>query len=141
MHLRAMQDVDLEPIAALSLELGYPISIERLAENLGALAASPDHLLRVAIEGGRVAGWIDAALNRTLFEPAWVEVEGLVVAAASRGRGLGAALLREVEAWARELGVAEVRLGCRVTRPDAHGFYERIGYRISKTQHRFVRAL
>ncbi len=141
MQLRAIEPGDLEQVAALSAELGYPIAPDLLAANLATLAASSDHLARAAVVEGRVAGWIHAGLNRAVFERAWVEIEGLVVSAACRGRGVGAALLRAAEGWARAQGVREVRLGCRVSRAEAHRFYERMGYRISKTQHRFARTL
>ncbi len=141
MIVRRMEPGDLGEVRALSEELGYPIAGEVLAANLAAVAALADHLACVALEDGRVSGWIHAARNVVLHEPAWVEVEALVVSEARRSAGIGAALLRTAEAWAREQQVGEVRLGCRVTRPAAHRFYERMGYHVSKTQHRFLRAL
>ncbi|MFF4649024.1 GNAT family N-acetyltransferase [Streptomyces sp. NPDC001380] len=49
----------------------------------------------------------------------------LAVLPAARGTGLGAALVREVEQAARELGAREVELHAQVS---AIGFYERLGY-------------
>ncbi len=141
MAVRRMEPADVAEVCALSEQLGYPIAAELLRENLAALSSLPDHLACVAVADGRVLGWIHAARNLVLFEPAWVEVEGLVVSEERRGLGIGAALLRAAEEWGRQRGLGQVRLGCRVTRSSAHRFYERMGYRVSKTQHRFVRAV
>jgi GNAT superfamily N-acetyltransferase len=139
--VRGVEPADLPEVQALSAHLGYLVTPQLLRDNLAALSARADHLLLAAVAGGRVCGWICAARVLTLFEPAWVEVEGLVVAEDQRGQGAGAALLRAVEAWAEGQRVGEVQLGCRITRTGAHRFYERMGYRVSKTQHRFVRKL
>ncbi|MFI6155631.1 GNAT family N-acetyltransferase [Kitasatospora sp. NPDC051170] len=91
--------------------------------------ATSVHLLALAEDG--------AALGtaRLIFgEQAWKETGGvagrvllgrLAVVGAARGTGLGARLVRAIEAEARERGAAEVELHAQVR---ALGFYERLGY-------------
>ncbi|MBQ6453569.1 MAG: GNAT family N-acetyltransferase [Coriobacteriales bacterium] len=49
----------------------------------------------------------------------------VVVLPEYRGSGLGARVVREAEAWIRELGYAQVLIDSRV---EVVGFYERLGY-------------
>ena len=57
---------------------------------------------------------------------AWIE--DVVVDAATRGRGIGEALVREALALARREGVARVMLTSNATRRAAHRLYERMGF-------------
>ena len=50
----------------------------------------------------------------------------VAVRAAHRNKGLGAIVVRELEAKARELGAEEIKLSAQV---QAMGFYERLGYK------------
>jgi len=54
----------------------------------------------------------------------------LAVLPAYRGRGIAGALIANVEAHARELGLPRVRLGVRVALPHLRTRYERLGYRV-----------
>ena len=56
-------------------------------------------------------------------------VETLVVAPEAEGRGVGAALMRHAETWARARGFAEVSLDVFAGNDRARAFYERLGYR------------
>jgi ribosomal protein S18 acetylase RimI-like enzyme len=55
-------------------------------------------------------------------------VSDLVVVPASRGRGIGAALLARAEAHARAQGVASIGLGVMARNVEARRLYERLGY-------------
>jgi predicted N-acetyltransferase YhbS len=54
----------------------------------------------------------------------------LSVLPAWRGRGIARALIEHVEARARDLGLARVRLGVRIALPHNRAYYERMGYRL-----------
>lgn len=58
-------------------------------------------------------------------------IEGVRVAAACRGRGIGEALFRHAIAQARAAGCGLVQLTTDKTRPDALRFYERLGFAAS----------
>lgn len=55
-------------------------------------------------------------------------VEGLRVHSAARGSGLGAALMEWAHEQARARGAALFQLRSDKRRPEAHRFYERLGY-------------
>ena len=96
-------------------------------ERLRAVAANPSAALFTAESGGAVVGaltlvWYDVPSGRK----AWIE--DVVVDAATRGRGIGEALVREALALARREGVARVMLTSNATRRAAHRLYERMGF-------------
>jgi GNAT superfamily N-acetyltransferase len=95
----------------------------------GALTR-PDVRVLVAEESGVVVGYLLAQLEPTFFADgpvAWVQE--VMVAEGRRGSGVGRALVRAAEAWAREAGAVSVSLASR----RAGGFYEALGYVASAT--------
>ena len=71
-----------------------------------------------------VAGWRLVATTVALRK---LYVDDLVTDAGHRGRGVGAALLRELESRAREAGCRVLDLDSGADRADAHRFYFREG--------------
>ncbi len=136
-----MRAGDTERVADLCEQLGYPVRAGEVGLRLAALAALPDHCLLVAESGGDVLGWIHVRNTLTLESTPWAEVDGLVVDARWRGRGVGTRLLDDAERWARERGLAEIRLRSNVIRAAAHQFYRARGYEVVKTQLNFRKRL
>lgn len=58
----------------------------------------------------------------------WAELKRMWVVPAARGKGLSRALLRELEARAREAGVTWLRLETGIANHEALGLYERTGF-------------
>lgn len=56
------------------------------------------------------------------------EIDLLAVDAASRGRGIGTAVMRAIEGRAAEAGVTGMRLNVSLGNDGARRFYERLGY-------------
>jgi hypothetical protein len=61
----------------------------------------------------------------------------LVVGSAYRSGGVGKDKMVTAEAWVCDRGFTSVAFGSSVTRPEAHAFYEAIGYRRTATSHLF----
>jgi ribosomal protein S18 acetylase RimI-like enzyme len=74
---------------------------------------------------GALAGYLHAEDDPLSGE---IYVDYLGVAAAGRGRGLGAALLRAAARWGAERGRSRVSLTVREDRPSALGLYARCGF-------------
>ncbi|HSK25672.1 MAG TPA: GNAT family N-acetyltransferase [Jiangellales bacterium] len=85
---------------------------------LKVLARSADGEL-----AGIVGGWEPPEV------PGAVELYSMWVAPAARGRGVGDLLVREVLAWAAEIGATEVLLWVTRANAAAHALYERHGFR------------
>jgi GNAT superfamily N-acetyltransferase len=79
----------------------------------------------VAREDGTVLG---CGALRSLGEPV-VEIKRMYVRPSARGRGVGAAILHELEREAVERGFRVVRLETGPLQPEALRLYERAGYR------------
>jgi GNAT superfamily N-acetyltransferase len=132
---------DLAALAALSGQLGYPVTPAALAPRLQAVLSKPDHRLLVAELAGQVVGWVHGNLRYLLEEESHVFIGGLIVADGQRSHGVGAQLMAAIEEWGRQQGAAEVHVYSNVIRERAHRFYERIGYVQFKTSKVLKKAL
>lgn len=131
--VRDAEPRDLDAVTALVRELAtsFDPDEERVADAVAELVdgmrvgEGAHERLRVAEAEGVVVGYCLASVHRTLHAngpSAWVEE--LVVDPAWRGRGVGSALMADVEAWAVRRGAAVVALATR----RAGGFYAGLGY-------------
>ena len=92
----------------------------------GAKPSSDDvEVFLVAREDGAALG---CGALRSLGEPV-VEIKRMYVRPSARGRGLGAAILHELEREAVGRGFRVVRLETGPLQPEALHLYERTGYR------------
>jgi GNAT superfamily N-acetyltransferase len=141
-HIRAMTRSDIDDVAGLSGELGYPSSRDDIARRFDRMCSKADHAMLVAVSPeGTVAGWIQVHPVHTLESEAYAEIGGLVVGVRFRRHGAGRALVAEAEHWAREQGFALIRVRSNVVRPEAHRFYPGVGFELVKTQHTYGKAL
>ncbi|MDM7916202.1 MAG: GNAT family N-acetyltransferase [Candidatus Eisenbacteria bacterium] len=160
---RPVRIEDAAAVACLSGELGYPSTPEQAEERIRRILREPGHRAWVAVhapnpspegasgEGGPAlrspsfdgtpVGWIHAFVSLRLESSAFVEIGGLVVSALFRGRGVGRSLLETAEAWAGGQGIRSIRIRSRVSRTDAHRFYEKFGYTESKEQKVFAKEM
>jgi GNAT superfamily N-acetyltransferase len=84
----------------------------------------------VAVIAGEVVGVCQLMVFRHLQAHGGLcaELESVHVHPDHRGAGVGGALLREAIERARALGCYRVQLTSNAGRPDAHRFYERLGF-------------
>ena len=141
MHTRPARAADAPAIAALVAQLGYDTAPSDVADRLARLLARSDHRFVVAEGDGQLLGWVHVELSESVDVGSLAVIAGLVVDRAHRRQGVGAALMAEAEAWARQQGSPLMRLRSSATRTPAHRFYEGLGYRNVKTQYSFVKPL
>ncbi len=139
MELRQMQATDLDAVGALTRQLGYEAGPALLRDAFARIAADREHLALVAVDAGRVVGWLHAHGAHLLYHEPFAEIATLVVDEACRGHGVGRELMHAAEAWARAAGYRQVRVRSRLSRGGAHRFYVRLGYAKEKTQYTFAR--
>jgi GNAT superfamily N-acetyltransferase len=132
---------DAEAVARLSDQLGYPSTREETTRRLLQVNGQSGHAVYVAEGDGRLIGWVHVYVNHSLLADLPAEVAGLVVDENYRGHGLGRVLMERAELWAQEHGCRSVRLRSNVLRSRAHIFYERLGYRVIKSQKAFCKDL
>jgi GNAT superfamily N-acetyltransferase len=131
--IRRATDDDSDAVRDLARQLGYPHGGAALA----GICARDDHAVFVAVEEGRVAGFVHVCVMLSLESDAYAEIRALVVDEAQRGRGLGEQLVRAAEEWSHARQLGKVRVRSNVIRERARRFYERIGYKVVKTQNVF----
>ncbi|MCB1427390.1 MAG: GNAT family N-acetyltransferase [Zhengella sp.] len=94
------------------------------------IAASPCDTLFVAELDGRIVGTFQVTLTTAMTgrgRPV-LTIEAVQTAAAMRGQGIGAAMVRHAVGEGRKAGARLVQLMSNKTRADAHRFYERLGF-------------
>jgi GNAT superfamily N-acetyltransferase len=94
-------------------------------------AAGEDTVTYVAEDGDH---WVGLATGRA--ENGRFDLFGMFVEPEARGRGVGAALVEAVIAWARARGAAWLHLGVTSTNHAAMALYERCGFRPTGTRQR-----
>lgn len=137
-EFREATEADLPQIVRLLAEDPLGAQRERHADPLPhsyrdafrRMRAQPGNRILVALEGGDVVGCLQitviAGLSRQGLTRA--QLEGVRVAKARRGSGIGEALLRHAIEIARSEGCGLVQLTTDRRRDDAHRFYERLGF-------------
>ncbi len=99
---------------------------------LADLASSGHSFLFVAVAGSRTVGFISGELREgspTFLPKTWASVDDVFVEPDHRNLGMGHALLRSVEAWAKERGASGVSLQVAAANSRARKFYEDLGFR------------
>ncbi len=133
---------DAERIAALAGQLGYPSTTHQVRRRIERIRGRPDHRALVAeTADGEVVGWLHVFVSRLLESDSFAEIGGLVVDENHRGSGVGKLLMQHAESWARARGCRTVRLRSNVIRKDAHTFYTKLGYHVTKMQYAFAKKL
>lgn len=132
---------DLTEVTHLAEQLGYPNTVEEVTQRFVEMINDPDYALFVA-KTDRVLGWIQINHEpKTLLIGPRADIAALVVDENSRSLGVGKALVKRAEEWARENKIELVRVKSNTKREAAHRFYQREGYTLAKTSHMFSKQL
>ena len=132
--VRPIEPRDAAQVALLCVQLGYERTEEEVRNWIMELSSCADRQAAwVAVIEGEVVGWIEVSLTRHLQSPPSAQIGGLVVKEGVRGSGIGRRLCQQAETWTWQQPVASLRVNSRTTRPGAHRFYLRDGYRQIKT--------
>jgi GNAT superfamily N-acetyltransferase len=99
-------------------------------EAFRAIDTDPAHVLVVAQDGRQLVGTLQLSFIPGLARRGALraQIEAVRVDESYRGRGLGAAMFGWAIEEARRRGCALVQLTTDKARPDAHRFYERLGF-------------
>lgn len=100
------------------------------AEAFEAIARQDGNEVLVAVRDGAVVGCLQLTLIASLSHTGMLraQIEGVRVAAASRGQRIGEQMIEHAIAIARGRGAGLVQLTTDRTRADAQRFYERLGF-------------
>ena len=140
--VRQMRPEDTSSVAALTTQLGYPATEDEIRRRYDLIKDRWDARLFVAQHAGNViVGWIHVQATYLLECDARAEIWGLVVSDKARGTGVGRRLVEAAEEWALIRGLDVIVLRSNYLRTEAQGFYEHLGYTVTKTQNAFRKNL
>ena len=126
--IRPATPADAETIAALFTDEGYPAGPSDIVERLARFDGPASRVL-VAEHDGAVLGFIAVHdVPRFEHDDHIVRILALVVDAGARERGVGRALIAEVERLGTEQGAAFIEITAGHHRPEARRLYESLGY-------------
>lgn len=141
-EVRQMRADDTASVAALTTQLGYPATEDAIRRRFDLIKDRWDARVFVAQRAGNlIVGWIHVQATYLLECDARAEIWGLVVSDKARGIGVGRRLVEAAEEWALMRGLDVIVLRSNNLRTEAQGFYEHLGYTVTKTQNAFRKHL
>lgn len=140
MFCREMRETDISSFPELVEELGFKVSRDEIRNIYHKLVNDDSNALYVveAIDQ-KVVGWVHVAIYTTLTVDKMAIVLDILVSHAYRGVGLGKLLMEKAELWAINKGCLGIRLYSNVNRPEAHKFYNSLGYEMKANSLLFVK--
>ena len=120
---------DAAAAGELLAALGYPSSIAQVKERIARSAESDDTAVFVAETHHQIVGLVSFHLIPLFHADGFLgRITSFIVAPMHRQRGIGRLLAAAVEEFAWAHGCMRVEVTSGDHRPDAHSFYERMGY-------------
>ena len=117
--------------------LGYDYESDKQKHKLEQVLNDNTQAVFVADIGGKVVGYIHLANYDVLYADNYKNCLGLAVDNNYKRMGIGSALLKQAEIWAKENGAVGIRLCSGVEREKAHKFYLSQGFIECKLQKNF----
>ena len=141
MRIRAVQPEDMDPVVALAARLTEGVASWRDQDHVAVAvrqwlinsvnrAGGSDSSAFVAEEGGVVIGFVAVSERAHFTGELDAYVGELVVHKAHAGSGVGRALMRVAEDWARTRGLGRLMLETGAANAAARAFYEALGYEL-----------
>jgi ribosomal protein S18 acetylase RimI-like enzyme len=115
--------------------------MERVADRIRRILSDTRDRMICAADGPELFGYIHLSPYELLYCDPLINILALVVRSDCRGQGVGKALIRAAENFAREEGYAGIRLVSGFDRTQAHGFYEAQGFTLRKEQKNYIKHL
>lgn len=114
--------------------LGYEYDFEKQKRKIEAVLNDETQIIFVAESDNKVVGYIHLVNYDVIYADNFKNCLGLAVDNDYKRNGIGSALLKQAEIWAKENGAVGIRLCSGVERVNAHKFYESQGYEVTKLQ-------
>ena len=138
--VRRAESRDAAEISACLLALGYATSEELVCQKLALLLGTANDAIFVAQDPNSsiLLGVASAHVFQLFHAPGQItRLTSLAVRAGAHGKGVGRELVAAVEAWSWASGARRVEVTSGDHRPEAHSFYQAIGY--SLDERRFIK--
>lgn len=133
--IRQAEITDAEDIYYINkTSLGYDYDLHKQKNNLESVLNDKTQVIFVAVLGNKVVGYIHLTSYDVIYTDTYKNCLGLAVDDDYKRMGIGSALLKQGEMWAKENGAIGIRLCSGIERENAHKFYKSQGYIENKLQ-------
>lgn len=135
--LRPANISDVDVLAGLVTELGYPTSPVEMLSRLQAIMDDEDYATFVALVGEQVVGFVGTRLG-PVYETSGLQgqIMVLVVSMGYRRLGIGRALMQAAAENLEAKGASSMIVNTGNQRKGAHAFYEALGYEFTGRRYR-----
>jgi GNAT superfamily N-acetyltransferase len=140
LSIRNARPEDADRIAELYMQLVGSSAIAVQPERISSIFGDPNTELFVSELEGRVHGTALVSLCADVMfgiQP-FAVVENVIVEESVRGKGLGAALFRHIEAFCLAKNCSKIMLLSSIHRVQAHRFFEQAGF-VGSSKQAFVK--
>jgi N-acetylglutamate synthase-like GNAT family acetyltransferase len=137
--IRPAEKQDCSGITALTNQLGYPSTFEKICEIMDLVMAHNDHKVFIAQKADKIVGYIHLIHSMRIGSNPFIEIAAFIVDDSSRSIGIGSALIKATENWAAELDLKDIRIRSNIIRQEAHNFFQNRGFQNIKTQEVFLK--
>lgn len=120
-------------------EMGYDYPVEKTKESLELILSDKNNIVFVAVSDVKVVGYVHGQVYQLIYAPAMINIMGIAVNREFKRKGIGKALMSEIEKYAKENGINKIRLNSGKSRLGAHSFYRKCGYGNIKQQLKFTK--
>jgi len=130
--IRSAEPDDAPTVAELLATLGYPSPVADVARRVTSCAASSSTAVFVAEVARRIVGVASFHCIPLFHADGYLgRITSLVVAPEYRQRGIGRLLVASAEEFGWAHGCSRIEVTSGDHRPDAHAFYEHLGYQLN----------
>ena len=126
------KDKDALTVAKLAIQMWEDNTIEGLSEELAEIIKSPESAVFLLYDGDEAIGFAQCQLRHDYVEGTESSpvgyLEGIFVDAAYRNKGYAKELLKQCEAWAKNMGCTEFASDCELTNTGSLAFHLKMGF-------------
>lgn len=128
LRIRTAETADASQIAICLQSLGYGASADLVEAKLMEFREETDAVL-VACEGALIVGVVSIHITPLFHAPGHLaRITALSIRDGHQRRGIGRSLMAAAEQWSWTTGAMRIDLTSGNHRPEAHWFYESLGY-------------
>lgn len=119
-------------VAKLAIQMWEDNSLEGLTEELTEIIESPESAVFLLFEGETAVGFAQCQLRHDYVEGTESSpvgyLEGIFIEEEYRKKGYAKELLKECEAWAKEMECSEFASDCELTNAGSLAFHLKMGF-------------
>lgn len=123
---------DAMNVAKLAIQMWEDNTLEGLTEEMAEIIASPESAVFLLYDGEMPVGFAQCQLRHDYVEGTDSSpvgyLEGIFVEEGYRNKGYAKELLKQCEAWAKDMGCSEFASDCEITNTGSLAFHLKMGF-------------